>query len=295
LSALTLEAWLGGHSYLQPLADFAAEVDAAAAQMEIPRAGLPDWDAYADSFRTGLPLLHSPDAAIDLDPAGKLAAALVEKLSSTSRTGRFLEGLCQLDSMLRRERDAPRRIVDWLLNGEGFDEGLAPSSAGLLRYLGWKAMARYLSPVVVAFAGWRDEELWMRSYCPTCGSLPAMAQLIGADTGRIRLFSCGSCGTRWQYTRTACPFCENDAQRLSALAIEGEAGLRIDYCESCRGYLKTYNGQGEEVVLLSDWTSLHLDFLARDRGLKRLAASLYDLGFVPAREPRPTATSISAG
>jgi hypothetical protein len=30
-------------------------------------------------------------------------------------------------------------------------------------------------------------------------------------------------------------------------------------------------------VLLADWTSLHLDVLARDRGLKRLAASLYEL------------------
>jgi FdhE protein len=30
-------------------------------------------------------------------------------------------------------------------------------------------------------------------------------------------------------------------------------------------------------VLLADWTSLHLDVLAKDRGLKRLADSLYDL------------------
>jgi hypothetical protein len=30
-------------------------------------------------------------------------------------------------------------------------------------------------------------------------------------------------------------------------------------------------------VLLSDWSSLHLDLLAHDRGLQRLAASLYEL------------------
>jgi hypothetical protein len=28
--------------------------------------------------------------------------------------------------------------------------------------------------------------------------------------------------------------------------------------------------------LLSDWSSLHLDLIAHDRGLKRLAASLYE-------------------
>jgi FdhE protein len=61
------------------------------------------------------------------------------------------------------------------------------------------------------------------------------------------------------------------------VAIEGESSLRIDYCEACGGYLKTYNGEGSESVLLADWTSIHLDILARGRGLKRLAASMYAL------------------
>jgi FdhE protein len=60
------------------------------------------------------------------------------------------------------------------------------------------------------------------------------------------------------------------------VAVEGEA-LRIDYCESCRGYLKTYVGDGSEATLLADWTSIHLDFVALDRGLKRSAQSLYEL------------------
>ena len=64
----------------------------------------------------------------------------------------------------------------------------------------------------------------------------------------MRLLSCGCCGTRWQYKRTGCPFCEADSQRLAAVAVEGEAGLRIDYCEACSGYLKTYDGQGDEAL-----------------------------------------------
>ena len=51
----------------------------------------------------------------------------------------------------------------------------------------------------------------------------------------------------------------------------------IDYCESCRGYLKTYDGHGNEEVMLADWTSLHLDALAHDRDLLRRGASLYEL------------------
>jgi FdhE protein len=102
-----------------------------------------------------------------------------------------------------------------------------------------------------------------------------MAQLVGADPGRKRLLSCGCCGTRWQFKRTGCPFCDTDSQRLASVAIEGEPVLRIDHCESCGGYLKTYNGEGNETLLLSDWSSLHLDLIAHDRGLKRLASSLY--------------------
>ena len=193
-----------------------------------------------------------------------------------SSDGNLAADASALAAGLRREDDAARRVVAWLLG----DDSFAPASPGLLRHLGWTVLARYLSPVVDAFGRWRDDERWLRHYCPTCGSAPAMAQLVGADPGRRRLLSCGRCGTRWQYKRTGCPFCEVDSQRLAAVAVEGEAGLRIDYCVSCSGYLKTYDGQGDEALLLSDWSSLHLDLIAHDRGLKRLAASLYDFAQV---------------
>ena len=104
-----------------------------------------------------------------------------------------------------------------------------------------------------------------------------MAQLIGLDPGRKRFLACGCCRTRWQYNRTQCPFCEINVNQLAVIAVAGESGLRIDHCESCKGYLKTFVGQDDEALFLSDWSSLHLDFLAADRGLKRLAASLYEL------------------
>jgi hypothetical protein len=43
---------------------------------------------------------------------------------------------------------------------------------------------------------------------------------------------------------------------------------------------KARDGEGSEAVRLADWTSLHLDLLARDRGLKRMAASLYEVDVV---------------
>ena len=105
-----------------------------------------------------------------------------------------------------------------------------------------------------------------------------MAQLAGRDPARRRFLCCGQCSTRWWHQRTACPFCQGqNGHGIAVLAIDGEAGLRIDYCESCHGYLKTYAGEGNEEVLLADWTSIHLDIVAQDRRLKRLAASLYEV------------------
>src|SRR5262245_52774774 len=269
---MTLAEWLNGHIYLQPLARFRAQVDGAAAALDTTVPTIPIWDDYAGDFMAGVPLLQSLDAAIDFEPAGRTVGQLIERLASDHPDGTLAGELRMLTAELQLSPDA-RRVVDRLLG----DDAVTVSAPGLFRCVGWTALALYLRPVVGAFANWRDESRWLRRYCPTCGSLPAMAQLVGVDPGRRRFLSCGCCGTRWRYGRTLCPFCEADSHRLTVLAIEGEGGLRIDYCESCRGYLKTYVGEGNETVLLADWTSIHLDLLALDRGLKRHAVSLYEL------------------
>jgi len=270
---MTQELWLEAHSYLRPLAELSAQVDRAAAGIDVLDARIPDWEDYRADFLAGVPLLPSTAAAVDLEPGGQMAGVLIERLASGTSSGRLAAEIRALDTELRRATWGSRRIAEFLLG----DETLTPPYPGLLRYLAWTATARFLRPVVNAFDGWRDEERWLRRYCPTCGSLPAMAQLVGVDPGRRRLLSCGCCGTRWQFKRTGCPFCETDSQRLVSVTIEGESGLRLDSCELCGGYLKTYEGSGNESFLLEDWTSLHLDILARDRGLKRLASSLYEL------------------
>jgi FdhE protein len=269
---MTREQWLEAHSYLRRLADLASEVERVLAGIEIPPAQLPDWEEYRSDFLAGVPLLTSGEAAIDLEPGGRTTATLVERLGSASSPPRLAAEARLLDAELRRTTEAAHRIADFLL-GEG---SFRPPHPGLLRYLGWTAMRRFLRPVSEGLIAWRDDERWLRRYCPTCGSLPAMAQLVGAEAGRRRLLSCGCCGSRWQFGRTGCPFCETDSQQLASVTVEGEPRLRIDHCSSCGGYLKTFDGQGEEAFWLSDWTSLHLDQIAHDRGLKRLATSLYE-------------------
>ncbi|HEY2545399.1 MAG TPA: formate dehydrogenase accessory protein FdhE [Candidatus Acidoferrum sp.] len=271
---MTREHWLTRHPYLQPVADLQIQVEATAAVVPIPDLAILQWDDYVSEFLNGVPLLQSAGAAIDLQPAEVVITCLIHELASRTLHGPPAEQIATLAVELQGEQIAPRRVLEWLIHENEF----TPSYPGLLRYLGWTALRRFLRPVVEVFAEWRDEERWLRRYCPTCGSLPAMAQLVGMDSGRIRLLSCGCCGTFWRYRRIGCTFCENeDDRRISVLTCEGENGLRIDYCDLCGGYLKAYEGRGFEPFLLEDWTSLHLDIIARDRGLKRLASSLYEL------------------
>jgi FdhE protein len=279
---LTPEAWLERHPFLRDVARFSSQIDAAAAKLsataEPPISGLAD---HSDEYRAGVPLLQSSTVHADLGPAGAMTVSLVHDLATDTLGGRPGDEVRECDRELQADPEAPQRIARWLLG----DDAWTPSFPGLLRYLGWTAAARLLRPVVAAFSSWRDDERWMRAYCPVCGAPPAMAQLVGKDPGRRRLLCCGRCRARWQFSRTVCPFCEADAQRTAALTIEGEGGLRLDHCESCRAYLKTYDGEGNEALLLSDWSSLHLDVLARDRGWKRAAASLYE---IPAESPAST-------
>ena len=234
------DVWLAQHPYLQRLADLHSLIDRAAAEVPIAAAPIPSWDAYERDFHHGVPLLHSEAVVIDWEPAEAALRALEEKV-----------------------RLGP--LTEWVA-----------AEAGLQQWLEWHVASRFLRDVIPAFRRWRDEEKWLRPSCPTCGAPPAMAQLIGSDPGRMRMMWCGRCRTRWRYRRTGCPFCRTeDDHRLAGFAVEGDGRLRIDYCDDCAGYLKTYVGEGSEALLLADWTSLHLDVVARDRGLNRLAASLY--------------------
>lgn len=274
IDSMTQDVWLNQHPYLQPVADFQAQVSAAAGGISVPRAHTPDLDNYIGDYKAGIPLLQSAQAAIDFESAEAVLASLVERLATMPLPERLREECRASAAQLHGETNSPRQAVAWLFG----DQAFKPAHPGLLRYLGWTALARFFCDVRDQFASWRVEEQWLRNYCPTCGSAPAMAQLVGIDPGRMRFLSCGCCGTRWQFRRIGCPFCESaEDHRLSALAIEGEKQLRIDYCKSCSAYLKTYDGSGGEQFFLADWTSLHLDIIARDRGLKRLSASLYEL------------------
>jgi formate dehydrogenase maturation protein FdhE len=84
------------------------------------------------------------------------------------------------------------------------------------------------------------EEVWYLSDCPFCGYYPDMSMLIDAEEGK-RYLHCSLCEMVWKYNRISCTVCGNeDMEKLGYFVTEEkDTPYRIDYCDNCKGYIKT--------------------------------------------------------
>lgn len=149
---------------------------------------------------------------------------------------------------------------------------------GFVLFLAWSALAVALQPLKAGVKVLQKNDPWRRAYCPVCGQLPAMGQLVRTKKGRERLLVCACCQMKWPYKRMGCPYCGNDdQQKLHIIEIEEAPELRIDTCEKCKGYIKIYINEGNEQVALADWSTLHLDLIAKNHGFQRIGYRLYEV------------------
>src|SRR6476660_7524326 len=140
---MTRESWLEAHPYLADVARVRQEIDEAVAVATPPLSGPADWDDYAEDFFTGVPLLLSA-ARADLHSAGQAVMATFHRLSIDAPNG------------------TPDGVIEFLLG----DDTWQPENSGLLRTVGWISLALSLRPLVDAFSAWRDDDKWLRRYCP---------------------------------------------------------------------------------------------------------------------------------
>ncbi|MFA5354369.1 MAG: formate dehydrogenase accessory protein FdhE [Thermodesulfovibrionales bacterium] len=117
--------------------------------------------------------------------------------------------------------------------------------------------------------GSKADASWEGGRCPVCGSAASVASL---DEGR-RSLHCPYCEAAGEFRRTGCPFClEEDTSKITILEVEGEGGIRIDTCDSCKSYIKTMKGGlSGQTAGEADLMSLHLDIIAQQRGYRRPA------------------------
>jgi len=270
------QRWIEANPFLEPLARFQEAIAQAAEGITAAAPAMPPFAAHAEAFRAGVPLLRGQSHGPVLATAGGEALAeLAARVAAQPLPPPIAAGVAEVQAAVATP-EGRTAAVAWLVAGG--DDAAAPVQAGLLRFLGWSALTRLLTPVSGGYATWREAEAWNRPTCPTCGQLPVMSQLVGREAGRDRVLVCGCCPTRWGYKRVGCPYCGNDAaDRMALLELQGSTGLRLDVCESCKGYVKTYAGQGEEALYLADWPTLLLDAMAAERGYQRRGASLFDL------------------
>ena len=115
---------------------------------------------------------------------------------------------------------------------------------------------------------------WQREYCWVCGSPAMLGEL--RDNGQSKYLRCGQCGADWSGLRMQCVYCGNQAQdTFGYLYPENQRdtrSVRIEACDQCGGYLKvisTFSPTAVDLLSVEDLATLHLDFIAQQRGYAR--------------------------
>lgn len=138
---MTRDVWLAKHPYLRPVGELHALVDATVDAITVPSACIPHWAEYTEDFHAGVPLLQSSKVAMGFSHLETEVLSLIQTLAASALPGTLAEQCRALDTQLRSDRDSPRLTMAEVVGG---DSG-SPAYPGLLRYLGWAVLVRYLA------------------------------------------------------------------------------------------------------------------------------------------------------
>jgi len=138
------------------------------------------------------------------------------------------------------------------------------------------AVHAMIEPYRVDFVNSFSTQNWQKSRCPFCGSKAGLGNI--KDTG-VRKLICHFCWTEWEYPRTKCFDCGEEILNYSLFEVSGR-DVRVDFCESCKSYLKTVIFEhSEEPYVLWDLKTLSLDDWAASKGYKKPTPSLVGIDF----------------
>jgi FdhE protein len=123
--------------------------------------------------------------------------------------------------------------------------------------------------------------------CPFCGRNPQLA-FLSADVsapsmvedgvgGGRRFLMCGDCGSVWHFQRIGCPSClEVDPHKLPYYSAQEVPGVRVECCDTCRGYLKSIDltKDARPVPPVDELAAIPLDLWAREQGYRKIQPNL---------------------
>jgi FdhE protein len=131
---------------------------------------------------------------------------------------------------------------------------------------------------------------WRFTVCPACGGHPDFSWLkkVRDDAeyitghGGPRFLRCADCATWWRYKRISCPACGNEEpSRLSFLHSPERPYERADLCQECKTYVPCLDTTDMIHIPHPDVAALALlplEIMARERGLRPLAALPWSVG-----------------
>ena len=234
----------------------------------------------------GLPLLHELDLELDgqsvMDLVLRIAGS-VEKLGKNEQSppqGRSSHGPGTEARFIRLAIEENRLNIADLLPDVAAGERSAVISAaqdlqldaGLLWTFAHNALkpalrawCRQLSPLAEGIH-------WYRGSCFICGAHAALGELQGNN--QAKHLRCSQCGADWLFRRLQCAYCGNeDHMTLGYLYSENQGDkFRVEVCEKCKGYLKViaaFAPTPPEMLTVEDLATLHLDYIAHERGYRR--------------------------
>lgn len=221
----------------------------------------------------GFPLLQSTSFQVDGPSFGAFLRALIAVLQRHGRQGQ--EDLARIDQALADATLDPTPLFGAYVGRERTRFAADAAHLGIE-----PAILEYLLGLACGFAlhGAREQGLkaaegeWRQGYCPLCGGVPVMGELVG-DEGRL-LLHCGTCGQSWPGARRTCTVCGNQDEKTLEYFTAGEdQGYRVNVCRKCDSYLKVVDSReaGTDLPMdLEDVATLHLDLLAQREGFTRV-------------------------
>lgn len=114
-----------------------------------------------------------------------------------------------------------------------------------------------------------NDSLTDEGRCPVCRSIPCLSSI---HENEERIYYCSFCGYHGKWKRIGCPNCLNKrGEKIDIITIEEERGLRLELCQICKNYNKTYQRALFEEYQpgLVDIISIPLDIIAQSKGFTR--------------------------
>lgn len=249
-------------------------------QISVPTLKL-DRERMALKIREGFPLFQREDLSPDQERSAELLAKLcrigLDENPVLAEAGRQL-----LEAIDTKRAKFGQLFSAVVKDDDARLESLAKElrvGRPVLKALAKLSIQPSLSALVAAATRDISLEAWKHSYCPVCGSMPAMAALVG-DEGR-RHGLCSFCGYIYRLSRVGCPFCGTENQEgLRYFYGEDADPYRVQVCDRCTGYLKILDTRKEgsvEGLPVEDILTAHLDLVAEEEGFERKAPRLWGI------------------